>query len=128
MGHPDLKTAHGFAKTGDPYTIPGFASLIKLLEAGNTWVKLSAAYRFSASADGFRDATPVAQEILRVAGRSRVVFATDWPHTRFEGLDIRPWIRTVLFNLCQKDEVLIERVFRGNAEELWSSPLPSSES
>ncbi|KAK7991405.1 hypothetical protein PG988_000199 [Apiospora saccharicola] len=127
MGHPNLKASHSaYTETGDPYTIPGFASLVRLLESGNTWTKLSAAYRFSASEDGFSDAAPVAKELLRVAGRSRVVFATDWPHTRFEGLDIRPWIRTVLIDLCEKDEALIERVFRGNAEELWGpavSPL-----
>ncbi|KAK6821853.1 amidohydrolase [Apiospora arundinis] len=122
MGHPDLKTSRAFTKTGDPYTIAGFESLVRLLQAGNTWVKLSAAYRFSASDDGFSDAAPVAKELLRVAGHNRVVFATDWPHTRFEGLDIRPFIRTVLLDLCEKDEKLIERVFRGNAEELWSPP------
>ncbi|KAK8085745.1 hypothetical protein PG997_007016 [Apiospora hydei] len=124
MGHPDLKASR-YSETADPYTIPGFASLVRLLQSGNTWTKLSAAYRFSASEDGFSDAAPVAKELLRVAGLSRVVFATDWPHTRFEGLDIRPWIRTVLYDLCQRDEALIERVFRGNAEELWSPALPT---
>lgn len=125
MGHPNLKASDSpYLETGDPYTIPGFASLVRLLESGNTWTKLSAAYRFSASEDGFSDAAPVAKELLRVAGRNRVVFATDWPHTRFEGLDIRPWIRTVLLDLCQEDEALIERVFRGNAEELWSPAEP----
>ncbi|KAK8045454.1 hypothetical protein PG993_005478 [Apiospora rasikravindrae] len=124
MGHPDLKASR-YSETADPYTIPGFASLARLLRSGNTWTKLSAAYRFSASDDGFSDAAPVARELLRVAGSSRVVFATDWPHTRFEGLDIRPWIRTVLYDLCQRDEALIERVFRGNAEELWSPALPT---
>ncbi|KAK8124228.1 hypothetical protein PG999_004146 [Apiospora kogelbergensis] len=128
MGHPDLAASRAFAQSGDPYALAGFASLVRLLEGGNAWVKLSAAYRFSAAPDGFSDAAPVAKELLRVAGRSRVVFATDWPHTRFEGLDIRPWIRTVLVDLCEKDEGLIERVFRGNAEELWSPPLVSTES
>ncbi|KAK7943934.1 uncharacterized protein PG986_013047 [Apiospora aurea] len=124
MGHPDLKASR-CSETADPYTIPGFASLVRLLQSGNTWTKLSAAYRFSASEDGFSDAAPVAKELLRVAGLSRVVFATDWPHTRFEGLDIRPWIRTVLYDLCERDEALIERVFRGNAEGLWSPALPT---
>ncbi|KAK8118273.1 4-sulfomuconolactone hydrolase [Apiospora kogelbergensis] len=104
MGHPDLAASRAFAQSGDPYALAGFASLVRLLEGGNAWVKLSAAYRFSAAPDGFSDAAPVAKELLRVAGRSRVVFATDWPHTRFEGLDIRPWIRTVLVDLCEKDE------------------------
>ncbi|KAK8070206.1 hypothetical protein PG994_006822 [Apiospora phragmitis] len=127
MGHPNLEASHSSSSSlattvADPYTIPHFAALVRLLRSGNTWVKLSAAYRFSASADGFSDAAPVARELLRVAGRDRVVFATDWPHTRFEGLDIRPWIRAVLVDWCRRDVALIERVFRGNAEELWSPP------
>ena len=49
---------------------------------------------------------------------NRVVFASDWPHTRFEGLDIKPFVKRVM-EWCEWDERLIERVFRGNAEMLW---------
>ncbi len=101
----------------DPYALPGFAALIRLLEAGHTFVKLSALYRISKRAD-LRDPEPVAKEIIRVAGKTRVVFATDWPHTRFEGLDIRPFIEKVL-DWCDDDSNLAERLFRGNAEDLW---------
>ncbi|KAF8848902.1 amidohydrolase 2 [Acephala macrosclerotiorum] len=97
----------------DPYSLPGFASLVKLLREGSSYVKMSAPYRTSSMA-GYVDLEELAKELLRVAGRKRVVFATDWPHTRFEGLDIRPFIEQVI-DWCEGDEGLIERLFRGNA-------------
>lgn len=113
LGQPPLKDYQGVA----PYDIPGFSSLIRLLKDGHTYVKLSAPYRMSALPDN-SDVDPIAKEVIRVAGNSHVVFATDWPHTRFEGLDIKPWMERVL-SWCGDDEHLTERLFRGNAEDLW---------
>lgn len=126
LGHPGLQQQQA---GDDPYALPGFAALVRLLRGGRTWVKLSAAYRFSGAADRMSDAVPLVREVLRVAGRRRVVFATDWPHTRYEGLDIRPWLRLVL-DLCAEENAaaggddLVDRVFRANADELWSAPGP----
>ncbi|KAI1083046.1 hypothetical protein F5B20DRAFT_568800 [Whalleya microplaca] len=107
-----------YQRNKDPYSLPEFQSLVRLLKGGQTFVKLSAPYRISKSQDDWEELRPIAQEILKVAGESRVVFATDWPHTRFEGLDIRPWIE-LLLELCEKKEYLKERLFRGNAQDLW---------
>jgi predicted TIM-barrel fold metal-dependent hydrolase len=112
---PSKKTQYSLS--GDPYLLPGFQSLINLLAQGDTYVKMSAPYRISIEA-GQRDLEPVAKELLRVAGKTRVLFATDWPHTRFEGLDIRPFMEQVV-EWCGEDEVLIEKVFKSNAEDLW---------
>lgn len=114
LGHPPLKDFG----SASPYDLPGFASLARLLRDGHVFVKLSAPYRLSL-VDDQSDLEPVAKEVIRLGGRRRVVFATDWPHTRFEGLDIRPWIQKVM-DWCDDDAVLIERLFRGNAEDLWS--------
>jgi len=103
----------------DPYTLPGFSSLIKLLQQGKTYVKLSAPYRISKH-EQLLDLEPIAKELLNVAGKKSVVFATDWPHTRFEGLDIKPFMEKVL-EWCGDDAELVERIFRGNAEDLWAS-------
>ncbi|KPM45924.1 hypothetical protein AK830_g586 [Neonectria ditissima] len=113
IGHPVLNDFTG----SDPYQIPGFSSFVRLLQAGNTYLKLSAPYRFS-QAPHYSGVEPIARELIRLFGTTRIVFATDWPHTRFEGLDIRPWIETVL-EWCADDETLRERLFRGNAEDLW---------
>ncbi|KAI9148300.1 2-pyrone-4,6-dicarbaxylate hydrolase [Paramyrothecium foliicola] len=115
MGDPDL----GETPSKNPYEIQGFRSLKSLLEGGSTFVKLSAPYRISNDTD-YSDLEPLAKELIRVAGRDRVMFATDWPHTRFEGLDITPWIDEVL-NWCKGDQVLVDRLFRGNAEDFWNS-------
>lgn len=114
LGHPDIERR----SDQDPYQMAGFASLIRLLESSNTYVKLSAPYRMS-QLKGYRDLEPYAREIIRLKGSTRVVFGSDWPHTRFEGLDIRPWINTV-FDWCSNDQHLVDRLFRGNAEDLWS--------
>ncbi|KAI3393692.1 hypothetical protein diail_3787 [Diaporthe ilicicola] len=119
MGSPDLSSPPHQASRLDPYSLNGFSSLIRLLQGGNTFVKLSAPYRLSKGKDHIRDVDAVARELIRVAGRTRAVFASDWPHTRFEGLDIRPWIDHVL-SWCNGSQYLAERIFRDNAEELWA--------
>ncbi|KAJ6080389.1 hypothetical protein N7467_010142 [Penicillium canescens] len=118
FGHPLLPEQAVYAQARDPYTLPGFQSLVNLLAEGNTFVKLSAPYRISKMQD-FSDLEPVATELLKVAGKTHVVFATDWPHTRFEEIDIKSWVGTV-FDWCGEDPFLAERLFRGNAEDLWA--------
>ncbi|KUJ11033.1 putative TIM barrel metal-dependent hydrolase [Mollisia scopiformis] len=120
FGHPSMSfSAEKVLNSGrlDPYSLPGFNSLIELLQEEQIYVKMSAPYRISRLV-GDEDIEIVAKELLRVAGKKRVVFATDWPHTRFEGLDIRPFMEQVI-EWCHGDKVLLERVFRGNAEDLW---------
>jgi predicted TIM-barrel fold metal-dependent hydrolase len=52
----------------------------KLLDGGNTWIKLSGAYLNTASGPpAYADATKVAQEYARAAP-DRVVWGSDWPH------------------------------------------------
>ncbi|KAL4730773.1 hypothetical protein ACLX1H_002812 [Fusarium chlamydosporum] len=113
LGQPPLKDHQGV----DMYDLPGFPSLARLLKDGLTYVKLSAPYRIAVQSD-YSDLDPLAKEVIRIAGKSHVVFATDWPHTRFEGLDIKPWMEKVV-GWCGEDEHLKERLFRGNAEDLW---------
>ncbi|KAJ5975168.1 hypothetical protein N7481_008875, partial [Penicillium waksmanii] len=114
FGSPAL---NGRLNFGDPYSLPGFQSLVNLLLQGTTYVKLSAPYRICQD-EAWKDLEPVAKELVRVAGMSRAVFASDWPHTRFEGLDIKPYIEA-LIEWCGNDDALLERVFKGNAETLW---------
>lgn len=119
MGSPDLSSPPKASPRLDPYSLNGFSSLVRLLQGGHTYVKLSAPYRLSKGRDYIRDVDAVARELIRVAGRTRAVFASDWPHTRFEGLDIRPWIEHVL-SWCGGSQTLAERIFRDNPEELWA--------
>ena len=97
----------------DPYSIPGFSSLIRMLQHGNTFVKFSAPYRMDLENHQLE---ALALEILRVQN-DRVVFATDWPHTRFEGLDIKTFQEDVLG--WAEEKGCVEKVFSGNAKVLW---------
>ncbi|HLX46232.1 MAG TPA: amidohydrolase family protein [Bryobacteraceae bacterium] len=58
---------------------PGFADLIDLVRAGNTWVKISGAYRSSQQAPDYADVAPLAKALI-AANADRVLWGTDWPH------------------------------------------------
>lgn len=98
----------------DPYTVTGFSSLVRLLQHGNVFIKFSAPYRVELDSDQL-DA--LAKEVLRVQD-DRVVFATDWPHTRFEGLDIKPFEERCLE--WAEEARCVDRIFSTNAKTLWN--------
>lgn len=114
FGTPALSSS---GKSFDPYHLPGFQSLVNLLRAGDTWVKLSAAYRFD-NDPKMRGTEIIAKEFLRNGGE-RAVFASDWPHTRFEGLDVKPFVERCLE--WTESTGLTEKVFTLNPEELWDA-------
>jgi len=59
---------------------PGFLSLLRLLDGGNTWVKLSAPYETSRSGPPhYDDVGRLAKALVR-ANPQRCVWATNWPH------------------------------------------------
>lgn len=117
FGSPTLSGPLAYPYAGDLYSIPGFTSLVNLLSQGSTYLKMSAPYRLSPDA-GHMDLEPMAKELLRAAP-NQIVFATDWPHTRYEGLDIKPFVESVV-EWCGDDDTLIEKIFKYNAENLWS--------
>ncbi len=57
----------------------GFISLLKMLETGRCWVKLSALHRCSNEDYPCRDMKPFIDQLLNVAPH-RIVWGTDWPH------------------------------------------------
>lgn len=63
---------------------PGFVELLKLLEGGRCWVKISAPNRFGDPRPPYPSVLPFAQALV-AANPERVVWATDWPHSSHEG-------------------------------------------
>lgn len=122
FGQPTLPAPYDPSKAVKPYDLPGFTSLVNLLQ-GHTWVKMSGQYRISKDPE-LRDLEPIAMELLRM-GPDRVVFATDWPHTRFENVDTKSFIEAC-FRWCGEGTGLTEKLFVTNAEELWDVP-PSTD-
>lgn len=58
---------------------PGFEAVLNLLRKGNVYIKLSAPYRASKLPD-YADLQPFVRE-LAAADPSKLVWASDWPHT-----------------------------------------------
>jgi len=57
------------------------AALRRLLDGGNTWVKLSGAYmRSSVGGPSYADTLPLGRDLVRAAPE-RLVWGSDWPHT-----------------------------------------------
>ena len=57
----------------------GFQRMMRSVEKGNTWVKLSAGYRIGADA-----AAVYAKELLRVVGADRLLWGSDSPFASYE--------------------------------------------
>ena len=58
----------------------GFKAVLRSVEGGNTWVKLSAGYR-QASPEAAKE---LARALLKSAGPERLLWGSDWPFAAFE--------------------------------------------
>ena len=74
MGRPDPR--RGIAA-------PGFQALIRLLQSGRGWSKLSAPYRTSTQTYPYADIAPFAHALV-AAVPGRLVWGTDWPHVMLD--------------------------------------------
>lgn len=101
---------------------PGFSALLRLLDGGRCWVKLSGPYRItSRKALPFDDVVPVAR-MLAARRPERMVWGTDWPH---------PAIATAMPNDADLVEMLADwvpdeaarrRILVDNPELLYDFP------
>ncbi len=91
----------------------GMRALLRLLREGPVWVKLSGAANLSDAAPGYDDVRPI-HEALLSAAPGRLVWGSDWPHTRPAGE--RPPTAT-LWQLFQDwtPPPLRDRIGSGNA-------------
>jgi len=63
-----------------PVSHPGFQSLLRLVDTGRVWVKLSGAYMMSKSGPPlYSDIGALAKELVKRAPE-RMVWASNWPH------------------------------------------------
>lgn len=119
LGAPDMNRWESYPS--DASKVPGMQHLTALLsQADNTWVKLSGHYRYDPSADSMAGTEAIARLLLLETASHRLIFASDWPHTRFEGLDVKPFVSRCLDWAEEFDAK--DLLFRENAKELWEKP------
>jgi predicted TIM-barrel fold metal-dependent hydrolase len=70
----------GLAHAAGGVAQPGFDRLLALVRSGKAYVKLSAAYHLS-EADDYADLLPIARALIE-ANPERMLWGSDWPHTR----------------------------------------------
>lgn len=98
---------------------PAFDTVRRLLDGGNTWVKLSGVYmRSREGAPGYRDTFPLGEALVRHAP-DRLVWGSDWPHTTEQRGSVDDAdLLDVLLAWCGSDETL-QRVLVDNPRRLY---------
>lgn len=96
---------------------PGIRALAKLMSDGPVWVKLSGIANLSTAAPAYDDAKVVHQALV-AAAPTRLVWGSDWPHTKPSGP--RPLV-SALWRRFQEWTPLEhhERIATGNAARLY---------
>jgi len=111
----------GYMRAGRGALEPGFRALVRLLEAGRAWVKLTGPYRISAGPMPHADVAALARELLRAAP-DRVVWGSDWPHVMVKGAMPNDGDLADLLAGWIPDEALRRRVLVDNPARLYGFP------
>lgn len=101
---------------------PGFMGLLRALEAGRAWVKLSGAYRLTGECLApYDDVAPFARALI-AANPERCLWATDWPHPAVE-IDMPDdgALLDMLLDWCP-DEATRALILRDNPARLYGFP------
>jgi predicted TIM-barrel fold metal-dependent hydrolase len=100
-----------------PADDPVFRRILRLLESGRCWTKLTG-YRPSVEGPPYKDVLPLARRFLEHAA-DRCVWGTDWPHTNIEGY--MPDDGDLLDQLGEwaPDPAMLKKVLVDNPAELY---------
>jgi predicted TIM-barrel fold metal-dependent hydrolase len=90
---------------------PGFQALLRLMQAGKAWVKLTGPYRISAQDLPHADTVPYAHALLK-ANAAQVIWGTDWPHVMHKGQipndgDLTNLLLQWVPDAAQREQVLV---------------------
>ena len=99
---------------------PGFQSLLRLIDTGRCWVKLSGAYMMSRSGPPLYDDIGVLAKALVKRAPERLVWASNWPHPT-PGAHGKPDDAAELDAMLEwaPEEKRRNRILAANPEELY---------
>ena len=108
----------GYMNTSLGLNAPGFQALLRLMQAGKAWVKLTGPYRISGGPLPHADTVPFAHALLQ-ANVERVIWGTDWPHVMHKGVIPNDADMTDLLLQWVPDAAQRERVLVTNPARLY---------
>jgi 2-pyrone-4,6-dicarboxylate lactonase len=115
----DVVLGHlGYMSTARGMADPGFRALLRLLERGRCWVKLSGPYRISAAPLPYADATPFARALAQTR-LDRLLWGSDWPHVMLKGAMPNDADLLELLGSWLPEETDRRRVLVDNPEKLY---------
>jgi D-galactarolactone isomerase len=98
---------------------PGFRALLRLVESGRVWVKLSAPYETSKSGPPhFADVGALARALAKAAP-DRMLWASNWPHPSVKTKPDDAMLLDVLAEWLDGDEAAIRKALVDNPAELY---------
>ncbi len=98
---------------------PGFTSLLKLVESGRCWVKLSGAYRITGEQHApYTDVTPFARALVR-ANPQRMLWGSDWPHPHIPTPMPNDGALVDMLADWVEDKANLQRIMVDNPQELY---------
>lgn len=106
---------------------PAFKTVLKMLETGRVWVKLSGPMRVSRMEPPYENITPYAHALVKHAP-DRLVWGTDWPHVNMNDR-VMPNDGDLLDLMLEwvPDEVLRNKILVGNPSKLYGFPVADKE-
>lgn len=108
----------GYMKTALGLNAPGFQALLRLMQMGKAWVKLTGPYRISGQPLPHADTVPFAHALLQ-ANAGHVIWGTDWPHVMHKGRIPNDGDLTDLLLDWVPDAAQRERVLVANPARLY---------
>jgi 2-pyrone-4,6-dicarboxylate lactonase len=74
----------GYMRTDKGIAAPGFQALLRMMQSGRAWVKLTGPYRISTQPLPHADTNAYAHALIKAAPH-QVIWGTDWPHVMVKG-------------------------------------------
>lgn len=111
----------GYMRTDRGLHDPGFRAMLRLMQAGRCWVKLTGPYRISTGPMPHADTIPQAHALLEAAP-GQVLWGTDWPHVMVKGAMPNDGDLCDLLAAWVPDPGLRERVLVENPARLYDFP------
>ena len=97
---------------------PTMKTLLRMLETGRCWVKLSAPFRISKAGPPYDDMVPYVKELVR-ARPDRMIWGSDWPYIHFIDKVGPAYNPLELLQRSITDEAQLRAVLAGNAKALF---------